>query len=256
MIQSPGPSESQNIGFDKILDALIRRRLLVIGVWILCTVGAALYAMPARPKYQTYALLNIEKERGGGVIFSNGAIIEAKNDDYYFNEYKLLQSHTLLQTVHRELKLENHPDLGGPYGVDRLTETISIAAVPRSRLVYVKVTCFEPELAARIANTLSETFVNENFSNQLFISKDILPEAPGPADWEKVCAEVRKSPPHGVSGVSGNRLRAPGPLPPRLTSRSSAGRPLAEVPLTGLSLSFGGVSVLSLFLYLSRQSVA
>jgi hypothetical protein len=24
-------------------------------------------------------------------------------------------------------------------------------------------------------------------------------EAPGPADWETVCAEVRKSPPHGVS---------------------------------------------------------
>jgi len=46
---------------------------------------------------------------------------------------------------------------------------------------------------------------------------------------------VRKSASHGVSGVSGNRLRAPGPLPPRLTSRSSAGRPLAEVPLTGLT---------------------
>ena len=66
-------------------------------------------------------------------------------------------------------------------------------------------------------------------------------EAPGPADWETVCAKVRKSASHGVSGVSGNRLRAPGPLLPRLTSRSAAGRPLAEVPLAGLSFTVWGI---------------
>jgi len=50
-----------------------------------------------------------------------------------------------------------------------------------------------------------------------------------------------------VSGVSGNRLRAPGPLPPRLTSRSAAGRPLAEVPLTGLSFNSIPCSTLDYF---------
>lgn len=39
----------------------------------------------------------------------------------------------------------------------------------------------------------------------------------------------------GVSGVSENRLWTPTPLPPALTSRSSVGRPVRKVLLTGLS---------------------
>jgi hypothetical protein len=50
----------------------------------------------------------------------------------------------------------------------------------------------------------------------------------GPADWEPVCAEARKTPPKRVRGVSRNPLRPPGPLLPRLTSRSSAGRPVPK----------------------------
>lgn len=59
-------------------------------------------------------------------------------------------------------------------------------------------------------------------------------EAPGSADRETVCAEARKSPPQRVSGVSGDRLRAPRPFPMRLTSRLATRRPF-EAHLTGLS---------------------
>jgi hypothetical protein len=57
----------------------------------------------------------------------------------------------------------------------------------------------------------------------------------GPADRETVCAEARKSPAQRVLsgasalrrfGVQGNRLRTPRPLSPRLTSGSSARKPL------------------------------
>jgi hypothetical protein len=40
--------------------------------------------------------------------------------------------------------------------------------------------------------------------------------------------DARKTPPKRVRGVSRNPLRSPGPLLPRLTSRSSAGRPLRK----------------------------
>ena len=53
-------------------------------------------------------------------------------------------------------------------------------------------------------------------------------EAPGTADEDTVCAETRKTPPQGMRGVLANPLLMPGPLLPRLTSRSSAGRPLRK----------------------------
>jgi len=46
--------------------------------------------------------------------------------------------------------------------------------VPRSRLVYVKVDSYDPLLAANIANTVANVFIEQNLSNQLFISKDVL----------------------------------------------------------------------------------
>jgi hypothetical protein len=53
-------------------------------------------------------------------------------------------------------------------------------------------------------------------------------EAPGTAGWDAVCTDARKTPPKRVRGVSRNPLRTPGPLLPRLTSRSSAGRPVRK----------------------------
>ena len=46
--------------------------------------------------------------------------------------------------------------------------------MPRSRLVYVKVNSYDPLLAAKIANTVATVFIEQNLSNQLFISKDVL----------------------------------------------------------------------------------
>ncbi len=44
----------------------------------------------------------------------------------------------------------------------------------------------------------------------------------------RASADARKTPPKRVRGVSRHPLRTPGPLLPRLTSRSSAGRPLRK----------------------------
>ena len=48
------------------------------------------------------------------------------------------------------------------------------------------------------------------------------------ANWAAVCADARKTPPKRMRSVSRNPLPTPGPLLPRLTSRSSAGRPLRK----------------------------
>lgn len=169
----PAAPPEVEFDFEKVMEALAHRKWIMLAIWALAFSGSILYSLTARPVYRARALLNIEKERGsGGVIYSNGAIIESKNDDYYQTQYKLLQSYSLTEKAYRQLGLENHPDFGG--GVELLQEAVAVQPVLRSRLVYVTASSFDPELAARISNTLSETFVTENLTNQLFISKDIL----------------------------------------------------------------------------------
>lgn len=156
------------------LDIFLRRRWIVLSVWVMVLLSTALYTFTRSPIYQAGALLVIEKERGGGTVYSNGAMIESSNDDYYQTQYKLLKSDSLLQKVYEDLHLEDMEEFSQPNGLKKLQESVTVSPVLRSRLVYVKVDSHNPQLAARISNSISQSFVEQNLSNQLFISKEIL----------------------------------------------------------------------------------
>ncbi|MBI4423585.1 MAG: polysaccharide biosynthesis tyrosine autokinase [Elusimicrobia bacterium] len=156
------------------IDMVLRRRWIILAAVISVFLVSVLVTFTTRPVYQAASLLVIEKERGGGAVFSNGAMVENNNDDYYQTQYKLLRSYSLLQRVHADLQLDKEEDFNGPNGVERLQNAVVVSPVLRTRLVYVRVDSHSPALAARIANGVSETFVQQNLANQLFISKEVL----------------------------------------------------------------------------------
>ena len=175
------------------VEVLLRRRWIVVSTAVLVFAAAAGYTYTRRPVYQAGALLDIEKERGGaagGSEAQNAALVQNSDDDYYETQYKLLQSKTLLRRVFAELDLGKTADFPDP---GALEGAVSVAPVLRSRLVYVQVESHDPELAARAANRLSEDFVAENLSNQLFISKEVLKALQlndGHADYDSLPAVV------------------------------------------------------------------
>ena len=156
------------------LELILRRRWIALSVFISVVIVTALVTFNTRPVFQSQALLVIEKERGNTVLFQGGPTVERGNDDYYQTQYKLLKSEALLKTVYKRLNLERIPEFAGVYGYRNLIKPVAIAPVPRSRLVYIKVDSFDPLLAANIANEVAQVFIEQNLSNQLFISKDVL----------------------------------------------------------------------------------
>jgi len=156
------------------LELILRRRWVALSVFISVVIVVALVTFNTRPVFQSQALLVIEKERGNNVIYQGGPTVERGNDDYYQTQYKLLKSEALLKTVYQRLNLESFPEFAGVYGHLKLIKPVTIAPVPRSRLVYIKVDSFDPSLAANIANEVAKVFIEQNLSNQLFISKDVL----------------------------------------------------------------------------------
>jgi len=156
------------------LDLILRRRWVALSVFVSVVIVVALVTFNTRPVFQSQALLVIEKERGNNVIYQGGPTVERGNDDYYQTQYKLLKSEALLKTVYQRLNLESIPEYAGVYGYRKLIKPVAIAPVPRSRLVYIKVDSFDPVLSANIANEVAKVFIEQNLSNQLFISKDVL----------------------------------------------------------------------------------
>ncbi|KAF0124449.1 MAG: capsular exopolysaccharide family [Elusimicrobia bacterium] len=169
-------TEEKELEFDLTYywDLLMRRRWVALSAWLAAVIITALVTFNMRPVFQAQALLVIEKERGNNVVYQGGPSVERSNEDYYQTQYKLLKSEALLKTVHNRLDLARHEEFKDPYGYRKLIKPVAIAPVPRSRLVYIKVDSYDRLLASQIANTIAQVFIEQNLSNQLFISKDVL----------------------------------------------------------------------------------
>lgn len=166
------PTTTKDLDLTYYLDVIFRRRWIVAAVAVIVFVTTSLVTYMMRPVYQAGVLLVIEKERGGAI--QSTAMVENSNEDYYQTQYRLLQSRSLLEKVYVDLKLDARPDFANPHGVEKLQQTITIVPVLRSRLVNVRVNSYDGVLAAAIANRLSDSFVEQNLANQLFISKEVL----------------------------------------------------------------------------------
>jgi len=169
-------AEEKEIEFDLsyYTELILRRRWIVLSVFLSVVIIAAIITLNTRKVYQAQALLVIEKERGNNVIYQGGPAVERSNEDYYQTQYKLLRSEALLKTVYKRLSLEKIPEFAGVYGYRKLLGPVVVAPVPRSRLVYVRVNFYDPLKAAEIANAVANVYIEQNLSNQLFISKDVL----------------------------------------------------------------------------------
>lgn len=165
-------STSDDFQLTHFLDVLLRRRWVVAAAASAVFLAVALVTFLTKPVYQASALLIIEKERAGTV--QNSSMVENSNEDYYQTQYKLLQSRSLMEKVYADLKLAETPEFAQPRGIAKLQDSISIVPVLRSRLVNVRAESRNPQLAAAVANRLSEVFVEHNLANQLFISKEVL----------------------------------------------------------------------------------
>ena len=82
---------------------------------------------------------------------------------YIQTQVEMLQQDNLFEQVGRKLNLENLPEYRSPRGlVARLREDVPILPIKNSRIVQIICDARSASLAANIANTLAETFIDQN----------------------------------------------------------------------------------------------
>ncbi|MEW6365270.1 MAG: polysaccharide biosynthesis tyrosine autokinase [Acidobacteriota bacterium] len=153
-----------------------KRRWIILTSVIVVALLGTLYSLMQRPAYRATATLLIDKELN---ILSSmeGFYYDAwyVQSEYLQTQYKLLQSRTLAERVVERLKLDQNPEFGfdpadkkaDPAeaaerrgGIAGLVQAvIQVAPVKDTRLVNVSYTANDPALAATIANSLVNTFI-------------------------------------------------------------------------------------------------
>ena len=188
---------------------LYKRRRAAATVFVLVFLGATVYALTATPIYEARTRLLIESGQPNIVAFKEVIEQAQAESDYYQTQYNILQSRTLARSTLDRLGLWNNVHLSAPPSkwatdtvafvarlvpfarpagqvsprdpgdtgeqsrvIDRFLANVTIAPVRNSRLVDIRFRLPDPGIAAAVANTMADNFIEQTLAYKFTASKD------------------------------------------------------------------------------------
>lgn len=154
---------------------VFRWRYLVGAVALLITGAATLRALTARPVYRASARILVARQMPQVLDFKDvvGMDAQAWGDEYHLTQLKLIESRSLARRVVERLDLARDPELKGAQAageaaaapiervVDSFLGRVDARRIEHSQMITVAFEASRAELAARVANTLAEMFIEE-----------------------------------------------------------------------------------------------
>jgi uncharacterized protein involved in exopolysaccharide biosynthesis len=195
------------VDFRRMLLAVLRYKWGILGLAFVITVAAGLWVYSQQAIYRATASIVLETEQANLVAIEEMYSSGAGHYDYFTTQYEILKSRNLAERVVRRLQLHKHPAFNAPvadgganspdsYDLNTLKparnqlppvqlteqelEQQSIAAITAevaggltvqpveySYIVYLSYESRNPELAARIVNTLASEYIESDLENRV-----------------------------------------------------------------------------------------
>jgi succinoglycan biosynthesis transport protein ExoP len=199
---SEQPGSYDTLEMEGAPDLLVYWRVIRKRQWTILVIFAVIFSvvligtLRQKPVYRAVALLEIQKENPELVSVQDLFQLESVTDNYLETQYKVLKSESLARRVIEQLQLDRLEEfnpkggwfssgsqqtpgrggeafsaLGAPAVsrpptvqkvLERYQKSLSIEPVRRSRLVQVSFESTDAELAARVVNTLSSNYIEQN----------------------------------------------------------------------------------------------
>lgn len=199
--------EKADIGFEQEegdhlrnhLHVLLRRKWIVLAVFISVVVTVTLSTFMMKPVYKSTATIRIDKENPNVLTFKDVYQIERPDEDYYQTQYRVLRSRNIAKRVIKKLSLDKHRefksdgkkfsirsaifsllptgkggDKANPFMeggietslVDGFIGRLEVNPVHKSQLVKVSFAAHDPELSRDVANAIAETYIEFNIQSK------------------------------------------------------------------------------------------
>jgi uncharacterized protein involved in exopolysaccharide biosynthesis len=169
-IEAPPPNPHDDVQILDVIRVLLGRWRLIASVVISSLGLAVAYNYQATPIYETRARLLIEPDSPQIVPF-RPVTEDTARFDYFYTQFEVLRSRALAKlTLERLGLLSNDPavqsgQIGsflGSLSVSPVRSTGGGGAVGESRVVNIIFRSRDPQRAARYANGLAQTYVDQN----------------------------------------------------------------------------------------------
>ena len=150
-------------------------RWLIIGSVGVALAGAIIVTLLTQPLYRASTVLEINPPSVEILENSKGSAIVPNDREFLATQYGLLRSRTLAERVAQQLNLASNPEFLDSQA-DRATRqkiaagilasNFTVDPMPASRLVKISYSSPSPDLAARIANSFADSFINTNLERR------------------------------------------------------------------------------------------
>jgi capsular exopolysaccharide synthesis family protein len=169
----------------------------------------AVIALNMTPVYRSTATLLIESQQNEAVSFAEVYGLDSNRKEYYLTQFEILKSRTIAQAVIEKLNLKEHPDFIGKPSVIRdsiknfkeslpfipkkkviilskieqdekeiqalvssFTRRLTISPVRKTQLVHISFQSSDPTLAALVANTVGEIYIEQHLIGKMGVTKE------------------------------------------------------------------------------------
>ncbi len=192
--------------FHDIIPMLYRRRWVAATTFLVVSAAVTAYTLTVIPVYEVQAQLLLE-EKPNIVTFEGSGNATSDQKGYLETQHRILRSRSLARRVIDELALWNEPALvstgqqtsnrafgflsewrakfgtpssaktGGKENtetvvIDRMLSKLNVVPVRDTRIIEIRYESTDPELAARIVNTLTSTYIKQNAEARSHASRE------------------------------------------------------------------------------------
>lgn len=161
------------VDFKKYLHTVYRKRWVLFSVMAVVMVIVIVKTFTETPKYRAKVLMMIDMPSDplAPTITREGIKPSINSADYFATQQNIFKSTMLTRRVKNALNL--------PIDEEELADIVIVEAVKNSRLLNLMIDYPDPEMAAKIANTFSDAYIEQNVESMLFMSKEVLKVLPG-----------------------------------------------------------------------------
>ncbi len=156
------------------IQVIIRRREVILTFFTVLVVTVLIGTLKQKPIYEAKTTIRIEKSSPRVVSLQEVAPMGTVDDyraykDYYETQYKLIQSPTLMRTVVHSLGLDKdtQPKARKVDPVTRLLKSVKVMPIKNSQLVEITAENTDPEMAAKIANVVTDNYIRQNLERNI-----------------------------------------------------------------------------------------
>ena len=153
----PGPAGgAPMIDPREYLAMVLRRKWLVLAIFVLAAAGSAVYAHLSEDVYTAEAVLLIER-RPHNVINVQEVMEQSPTGwDFYNTQFEILKSRSLIAKVIRRERL--------PFSIGYYRSALEVEPVRMSKLVRLRFTSLDPDLSARVVNAHAKAFIQRGLA--------------------------------------------------------------------------------------------